>query len=127
MCLVPVNIEIVASGDIVPLNNYGAVESRLVGRPTYDHACFVPVIAINDRTGCRVRSIVAIRGTGNEEFLFDVTRSLQIFKRGKEGVLMRRISGGSGCRNRTGYRWSRGGRTENEEGNQSGERKQRFQ
>ena len=123
MRLVLVNIEIVASRDIVPLNHYRAVESRRVGWPAHDHACFVPVIAINDRTGCTVRSILAVRGAGNKEFLFDVATSLQIIERVKEGVLMRRIAGRIGRRNRAGYRWRRGCCAENEQGDQSGQRK----
>src|SRR5215472_6924210 len=78
--------------DIVPFDDYCPVELLRLDRPAHQQSRFVFVIAV-DRLSCSAfRCLVAVRASGVEILLLDVTARLEVFERGEERVVVGRIA-----------------------------------
>ena len=84
----PTGIEVVAETNVLPLQQNRSAEIKRGGWPADDHARPVGMSGIDDASGSQIGRAIAIGEAFEEEFLFDVPVSGEIYVRGEERVIV---------------------------------------
>src|SRR5258706_4365165 len=90
--LEPIDIEIVTRRDIVPFDDYGAVESARRGGPPHYDAGLIRMIAVGYFAILGSRGLISIGSSLDEELLLDITPALQILKGREKRIVVRWIA-----------------------------------